>query len=395
MTRLAVVRPVDSYKPIMLKLSSRLCLIVWLIATIQTCTIVRAQDEPATASLKDKLEEIRSEFSLPALAGCIVTVEGVTEIASCGIRKTGDDTLVTDNDLWHLGSCTKAMTATLLATLVQQGKLTWETTLAEIFPELVEQMNERQRSITVTHLLTHRSGFPANVNWHQLGKGTTTEQRKVLLKKVCKMKLSHEPGKHFEYSNVGFALAGLIAETIADQSWEELMKERIFKPLSMSDVGFGVPGTIDQTDQPWGHMTTFFGFGPLKAVQLDNAASLGPAGTVHASLTSWSKFISLHLSCDENVLTQSSWDFLHTPPDGTDYAMGWNVLDRGWAKDVNGDGLALSHNGSNTVNHCVCWLAPQRKFAVLAVTNSGQTNAPLALDRVASLLIIRHLETKP
>lgn len=339
------------------------------------------------------LEEIRAEFHLPALAAGIVTPLGLQENGCVGVRKLGDKTPITNADLWHLGSCTKAMTATMIATLVKEDKLHWATRLDDIFPELSEKMSHDFRRITLTQLLSHHSGLPANAAWHDLGsKLTTTEQRRRLLDDMLIRGLDHPPGTKFAYSNVGYALAGLLAETVAGQAWEDLMQERLFRPLKMQAVGFGIPGRLGHVDQPWGHHSTLLGLGPLKAVQIDNAACLGPAGTVHASLKSWSQFLAAHLSADPSLLPPEIWDRLHRP-NGTaqatdgNAALGWMAIDRVWAHGSDGQGLALTHSGSNTANYCVCWLAPHRQFGIIACTNTGQTNAAQALDKTVSQLI--------
>jgi CubicO group peptidase (beta-lactamase class C family) len=357
-----------------------------------------AQDTTAATeqTLADSLEAVRKEFDLPALTGAIVTREGLQEIASVGVRKIGTDVKVTDKDLWHLGSCTKAMTATMIGTLVADGKLTWDTRLAEIAPpELVEKMDEEFQKITLTHLLTHRSGLPANGAWHSLGsERSLTDQRQELLRRLVSKPLKHPVGTKFLYSNVGYALAGWMAEKVTGKSWESLMQERIFEPLAMTSAGFGVPGTIEQIDAPWGHHKTLLNLGPLAAIQADNAPSLGPAGTVHASMEDWGKFIAVHLTEKNKLIDEAIWQKLHTPPEDADYAFGWGVQSRSWAGAVKGkDGIALSHSGSNTMNYCVCWLAPEKGFAVLIATNTGQANAGLALDKVAGILIERQTET--
>jgi len=345
--------------------------------------------EEESQTLHDVLDLIRVEFRLPALAGAIVTDSGVSELAAVGRRKIDDPTPVTDHDLWHLGSCTKAMTATMIATLIEDQKLSWTSTLADVFPDDATSMDEQCRGITLTQLMTHRSGLLANGPWRELGNDETpTQQRRVLLQRMTKNPPLTQPGTTYLYSNVGFALAGLMAETVTGQSWETLMRERLFTPLKMDQVGFGVAGAIDSIEQPWGHRSTWLGIGPLKALQMDNASSLGPAGTVHASLRSWAKFIALHLNPKNEIVAEDTWTHLHTPPAGTDYAMGWNVAKREWAGSK-----ALHHSGSNTINFCVCWLAPNRKFAVIAATNTGQTNAPLALDKAASEMIKRRLKS--
>lgn len=362
-------------------------------ATVQPATVQPGKVQPAEVQpLAGALEQIRSQFDLPGLAAGVVSRHGLDESAAVGVRKMGSPTAVTASDLWHLGSCTKSLTATLLAVLVQERLLTWETTLAELFPDMAADMDEDFREINVEHLLTHRSGLPANGPWWDLGRERTpTEQRLELLRRMSAQPLKHAPGSRYEYSNVGYALAGLMAETVLQQTWEVALWERVLKPLKVqsNQIGFGIPGTLGEVDQPWGHRSSWLGLGPLVAVQLDNAPSLGPAGTMHASLDAWAKFIALHLDRQQPLLREELWDKLHTPPAESEYALGWTVLERSWANGSSEQGRALTHAGSNTVNYCVCWLAPERGFAVIAVTNSGQVNAAEALNQVSALLIKR------
>ena len=98
------------------------------------------------------LEPIRAKHEVPALAGCIVGVDGPIAVGAVGIRSAGSDAPATEGDLWHLGSCTKAMTATLLAVYVERRMLSWTATLAELFPEHAEEMDARFRPLTVTRL---------------------------------------------------------------------------------------------------------------------------------------------------------------------------------------------------------------------------------------------------
>src|SRR5438477_9668180 len=106
------------------------------------------------------LEVIRKKYDFPALAVVVVKDGKICDRAAVGVRKSGDPTLVTTNDLFHIGSCTKSMTATLAAMFIEEGKLRWDTTLAESFPELRGKMDQQYESVTLEQLLTHRGGCP-------------------------------------------------------------------------------------------------------------------------------------------------------------------------------------------------------------------------------------------
>ena len=89
------------------------------------------------------------------------------------------------------------------------------------------------------------------------------------------------------------------------------------------------------------------------------------------------------------LLSPETFTRLHTPYQGggaTTYAGGWNVVPRPW-----GDGEVLTHNGSNTKNFAVIWIAPKRNFAVVVCTNLGGDVAAQATDETAAALIRKYL----
>lgn len=328
------------------------------------------------------LLEIRKATGVPGLTSAIAKPGKPTRVAAVGVRKEGSPEVFGAEDLVHLGSDTKAMTATMIATLVEEEKLAWTSTLGEIFPSA--EMNPAFKPVTLEQLLTHRSGLPANVDWWSLGsEKSTTEQRLALLDRVIRQAPKSTPGTTFLYSNVGYALAGLMAETVAKTSWEDLMRERLFKPLEMASAGFGPPGALGKIDQPWGHGEHK---GKLTPSQEDNAPPLGPAGTCHCTMSDWAKFVNLHLLGAKGektpILKPETFHALQTPKEGEEYAKGWTVTKRPWA-----GGKVLTHSGSNTQWFCVAWLAVEKGFALLAATNLGGDTAQKATDQAVAGMI--------
>ena len=334
--------------------------------------------------IAERLEEIRAEFDLPALAGAIVTSEGIAAAEAVGIRKRGTETSVTIDDKWHIGSDTKAMTAAQVARLVEQQKLDWDTALAEVFPKLRDKMHPDFRDVTVLHLLSHRAGLPANLDLARyLGKDAPKERRRAVEEELAK-KPQSAPGSKFEYSNLGYIIAGAAVEKITGKSWEDHITALLFDPLEMKRVGFGGTGTPGKIDQPWGHTADgkpVGGNGPA----VDNPPVMGPAGRVHCTLEDWGAFIADYLrgrAGEPALLERPSYEKLSTPPFGGEYALGWIVTNRDW-----GGGEVLTHSGSNTMNFATVWIAPKRDFAVLACTNQGGESAARACDAAASALI--------
>ncbi len=335
--------------------------------------------------LKAALEPIQTRHNLPALAGAIVASSGLERAAVVGVRKSGTKVNATLKDFWHLGSDTKAMTASCVAMLVEDGKLRWDDTLGALLPSQSKLKTSPLAGVTVKQLLHHTSGLPANLNWAAIAAkgGPLKAQRLAALLEAAKTPLVSEPGKAFLYSNTGYTVAGCVLEQVSGKPWEDFMKERLFKPLNMRGAGFGGVGTPGKVDQPWTHLESgspTASNGPT----MDNSPVMGPAGTVHATLEDWAKFIADHIKGargEKALLKPETYKALHTP-DLMDYAGGWMAVERPWA-----GGTALTHAGDNTMNHCVVWIAPNKNFAVLACTNRGGQAKPLD-DAIDALIKI-------
>ena len=137
------------------------------------------------------LEGIRKKHELPALAVVVVKDGRICDRAAVGIRKWGDPAPVTTNDLFHIGSCTKSMTATLTAMLIEEGKVRWDTTIAEVFPDLRGKMDKQYEAVTVEQLLQHRGGVPGappSSAWKRAWEkaGTPVEQRREFVAAVLR-----------------------------------------------------------------------------------------------------------------------------------------------------------------------------------------------------------------
>jgi CubicO group peptidase (beta-lactamase class C family) len=334
------------------------------------------------ARLSDLLGPIRDEYHLPGLIGVILIGNRLAASGAVGIRKIGSAQPINVSDQMHIGSCTKAMTATMIGSLVEDGKLSWISTFRTVFPEIADQLHPQFQPVTLSQLLTHRAGLPHDGPWWSVPGATPTEQRHALLIGMLEHAPLSRPGSTYGYSNVGYALAGLMAERVSGESWETLMQRRLFEPLGMASAGFGTPGRSGVVTQPWGHHLDGKN---IKPTQQDNAPSMGPAGTVHCSVPDWAKFAALHLAGERGeskVLKPSTVKTLHIPPPSCEYAAGWIVAERSWA-----GGAALNHNGSNMSWYAIIWLAPARNFAILVATNQGDKQAEQASDRAASALI--------
>lgn len=323
----------------------------------------------------------------PGLLAAIVGEEGVRAIAVAGVRRQGSSQELTVNDLIHIGSNTKAMTSTMLATLVADGTLArgWQTTIGDVFPELLFEIHPGYHSVSLRQLITMTGGvMPDAANWWAHAEIDIVETRYRLLRENLKSSPARPAGA-FLYSNLAYMVAGAMAERVTEKSWEALMDERLFTPLGMTSAGFGTPGTPNRVDQPWGHRRD----SARRWIpgQFDNAPALGPAGTVHLSIEDWAKFIRLwFLDSEPAILSRSVLNGLASPDSG-DYAAGWFRYIRSWA-----GGVTLHHKGSNTYWNTDLWLSPSKGVAYLAAANSyDESSTPLTLDSIIGRGLLNHV----
>lgn len=343
------------------------------------------------AAITERLLPIREQHELPALAALVLTSDRVVAVGAVGERKRGTGIPVGLEDQWHLGSETKAMTAALIARLVENGELRWENTLTELFPELGDTADSGWKQVTVRHLLAHRAGLPANLNLGEFRGADAPAERLRAVRENLPQPPSGQPGSNYLYSNLGYILAGAMVERAGGESWEAALREQIFLPLGMTNAGYGGLGTPGQVDQPWPHRNDGKPM-PANGPAVDNPPVMGPAARVHAPLADWAKFVQDQLRGargQSGLLSAASYRELRTPPFGGDYALGWLVLERPW-----GGGKVLHHAGDNTMNHASAWLAPHRDFAVLVCANQGGPAAAKACDEAVSALVQWHTQTR-
>ncbi|MGQ0549142.1 MAG: serine hydrolase domain-containing protein [Armatimonadota bacterium] len=357
---------------------------------------------PPPESLDSLVESLRAAEQIPALGLAVVRGSSVVGLGVTGHRQAGSTNPVQARDRFHLGSNTKPMTATLLAVLVEQGKIGWTTTIGDVFSSLRDRIHAHYHSVTLSQLLMHQSGLPDDtkpdpVLWPQVCalSGPIVEQRRQLVELVLSRAPAAPPGSRFQYSNAGYTIAGAMAEAVAGLSWEELMAQHVFGPLAMTSAGFGAPGAPGATDQPWGHTSDGCRSIP-PGPAADNPLVIGPAGTVHGSLRDWAAFASLHLRGARGegglLLRPETFQQLHQPApenytaEGRLYAHGWVIAQ--WAR---AGGTALAHAGTNTLWYAVIWVAPARDVAFLTATNCGGDAGFRACDAAIGAASQRYL----
>ena len=361
----------------------------FVLSMVLVLSVLHSQ-EPEDISIQ--IEGMIRDSEVPALTAAAVLDGKIVSLGTAGVRKKGEAVPVTINDKFHIGSCTKSMTATLGAMFIEEGKLKWNTKISEVLPAM--KIHDGYRDATFEQLVTNTAGVPGQIGpglWSALWKrkGSPRDQRLQLAEGILSHPPSYKPGTDQVYSNAGFAIAGAMLEVIMDKPYEELLSERLFKPLQMTSAGFRAPATLGKVDQPYGHTNSFLMVRPVDPEPKgDNPPAIAPAGAVHCSVTDLAKYATFHLGqTGDGILSKESLARLHKPIEGRDYGRGWGVTTRNWAK-----GKALTHTGTNTMFYSVIWIAPERDFAAVAMCNIGGKEGFAKCDEAVGYLVVKHLK---
>ncbi|MDA7866274.1 beta-lactamase family protein [Akkermansiaceae bacterium] len=319
----------------------------------------------ATAGKTAKaVEEARTASKIPAVGVVAFNTRKITNFHTAGTTRVDNLVEVKKDSAWHIGSDAKAMTATLMAVLVEKKLLKWETTMADVFPELAGNFHPEARKTTIIQLLSHTAGLPANPEG---------PQRVLSRRNVTKVGLAQKPTQGFLYSNFGYIIAGAVIEETLDTTWEKAIQDHLFKPLGITSVGFGPPKGANAIHGHW----------KGKPMNHDNPPMYGPAGGLHLSLSDWVLFCQDQIKGHHGngqLLTQTSYRKLHTPIQNN-YALGWAV------KVEDGKVVGLQHDGSNTMWYARAKLDLTKQQGYLISINTADQEAVQWFPKIAAALL--------
>ncbi len=338
----------------------KLLLQLTLVLTCAVSNLAFGQDISAMVSkaLEDK--------KLPAMSVLLIEDGKIKSQVTQGLRATNSTELAQEGDPWNIGSCGKAITATLLARLVDRGLLSWDTPLVKLLPKM--KMHPSYRDVTLLELLSHRAGMPPNVDEKWIDslvndKRSLTGLRLAYTKRALLDKPIGPVRDKSEYSNSGVMIAATIAEHITGKTFESLIEQEVFAPLGMK-VGFGAtkPG------QTMGHKDGK----PVTGVLGANPLFMSPTGEYHMSMKDWAAFAIDQLQGERGngkLLKQATYLKMHTAQGNTDAALGWGVKTN---FPPNAPQRIIMHLGSNGFWHTTIVLIPGNQSGALLAVNAAE-----------------------
>ncbi len=336
--------------------------------------------------LNDFLGKLINRHQVPGASLAILRDDKIVRQAQSGLVNFDSGVKVTPDAVFQIGSITKAMTATVLMQLVDQGLVDLDASLQSYLPEW-----NRSRA-TVRQLMCHVSGVEGDFN---VDSGRGEEAIKRYVDKGTMLPSLFEPGEMMSYCNLGYAVLGRLIEVITGKPFDAILVERLFEPLGMQHA-FASPEHAIRFNCAVGHVQS--GQTPSQWHVTDTPyLSFGQAAAgsiVSTSAADLLKFAQLHLNKGRNqdgaqILSRSSVREMQRRqvrmPKHTRFGInGWGL---GWSL-MRWDGTTVyGHTGATLGQFSFLCVIPGEKLAIVLLTNGGGYGATSVFEDICTNVI--------
>lgn len=305
----------------------------------------------ALEGYSELVNQALQDFNVPGAAIAVVSGGKVAYAKGFGYRDLDAQKMMTPNTLFAIGSTTKAMTATVLGMLVDDGKLDWDKPLRLYLPTFRLSDATISERITPRDLVTHRSGLPGHdMLWYNNNENTRAE----LVARLAYLELSADLRERFQYNNLMFMTAGYLTGQLSGQTWEEVMRERLFEPLGMRRTSFSVARS--QKDSDFAYPYKENDEHEIERIPFRPIDLIGPAGSVNSSVIEMSSWLLFNLNegtvDNQKLINPATLADIQSPhmttgrtPDRPEisqstYGMGWGINTyRGHRRITHGGGI--------------------------------------------------------
>ncbi len=353
------------------------------------------QKAPAQlAGFDEYVARTMKDWKDPGLAIGIIRNDSVIFTKGYGTRTLDKNEPVDEHTMFAIGSSSKAFTATLVAMMVDAGKMRWDDQASRYLPNLEMYDPYVSKELTVRDLLTHRSGLArGDLMWY-----AGDYDRDEILRRVRFLKPTWSMRAQFGYQNLMYLAAGQAVAETAGKSWDDLVRERIFVPLGMNESNTTVRALAGNSNVASPHLTVN---DTVHVVAYHNIDNIGPAGSINSNVSDMLKWVRFQLAGGKvngkSLVAPAALAETHTAQMNIAvsptakafnpfthlqaYGMGWFLQDyRGRQLD--------QHGGNIDGMSAMVALMPEEKIGVVILTNANGSPVPtLVLYRALDALI--------
>jgi len=345
--------------------------------------VARTQDE-VLEKIDRILKKAMRDWESPGLAIAIVKDDSAIFARGYGVRTLGRPQKVDEYTLFAVGSQTKAFTAAALAMLVDEKKLDWDDPVIKYLPDFQLSDPWITRELTIRDCLTHRIGFETLI----LPWILTNHDRNEILRHYRYAKPVRRFRTTYNYHNIMFLLAGQIIPAVTGMSWDDFVKEKVFKPLQMKTSNTSITEFTRETNCASPHEIID---GEIQPIPWRNMDNIGPAGSINSNVMEMARWLRLQLGKGtfegKRLISPESMKEMHSPqqiitsfgswsenpqicfhvislPESrfTTYGLGWFV------QEYRGHVL-VHHAGDGEGLRCQAGLIPELNLGVVIFSN--------------------------
>ena len=247
--------------------------------------IIAQSADKRFAGLDTTFNRILKDWKAVGFAVAVVEKNKIVYSRGAGFRDLEKKLPVTTSTLFAIGSCTKAFTSSLIGMLEKDGLIEYDKPVRDYLPELKFFNDAMNDNISVRDMMCHRTGLPRHdYSWYSF---PTT--RDSLIYRVRYLEPTAAVREKWQYNNFMFTAQGVIAEKLFHQKWEELVKEKIFTPLGMTNSNFSVNDMTKSADASIGYEVKKDSI--IKKMEYFNIDAMGPAGSINSNVTDMAQWV--------------------------------------------------------------------------------------------------------
>lgn len=270
------------------------------------------------ATIQAALESFQGNHDVPGVAVATFDAAGPVAAAARGVRSLDEpEAPMRPDTVFRVYSVAKSLTATLVAQLVDAGAADWDEPITEALPGFSLRGGVDSSSVTLRHLLSHRAGFVPDAVTHHGHSRDPEAVREAALGEPPRVPLVAPPGRVYSYSNLGFTVAGHVAEVRAGLPFGQLATEYLFEPLGMtrSTHDFAEAATYPLLQHHSSRLQAGWGLEVVHEPRV--AAKHAPSSACWSTVVDMARFGSLHLAvgrtCRGRLLSMQQVRELHRP----------------------------------------------------------------------------------
>jgi CubicO group peptidase (beta-lactamase class C family) len=344
-------------------------------------THLPAQEIPSFIkdSLDNYIHQGLAEWQIPGSAVCIVKDGKVILMKGYGVKELNGKDSINEHTLFMIGSNTKAFTATALAILDAEKKISLNDKVQKWMPEFKVYDPWVTKEAIIRDLLCHRMGMETFqgdfMYW------TSDMDVKQVMEKFGRMKPLYGFRSHWGYTNAAFVVAGSLIARITGKQWSEFLKERLFTPLEMNET---IALSADLPKAPNKAAAHTMSNGKLVQIPYGLIDNLAPAGSISSSVNDLSHWVLMQLNSgrynDKTVVPLQAISQTQTPNSilgngGVLFNTGHFALyGLGWfLQEYNGRKI-ISHTGGVNGFVTSVTLVPEEKLGIIVLTNTDANN---------------------